>query len=457
MNVPTGYTALDMIGFTDKGVYNSATAYVKNDIVHYNGNLWKCLVDDTTAVTPAEGASWTVFLAEPTSAAEDIIATVEPSVVSTHQYTAGKQLILNDILYTVTAAVNIGDTLAVGTNIVASDTIVEQLTTKANTSSLATVATSGSYADLSNKPTLGTAAAKDVPDSGNASTTEVVMGDDTRLSDARNAADVYSWAKAANKPIYNGSEINTSAAQTGTAQSAVAATIASGTSMDAAIGDLLDNDVTINTDLGNVKQALSNEIIARSKLGAHNLLLLSLDEIKANNNGTWVGNVYTSSSGLEYTVNVDSQGYVTSIKLNGTAGASTEYLILTKTADFGDNISMNSYDLQNVNGYIMTDGNHTAFAYLFYNTAKLTGIRVNGGASFTNHIIYPMVRLETDKNETFETAVMTNQQLTDGATPKTLTPTTLNTTLFDAVCSVNVKKMGKMVILSCELCSTTGT
>ncbi len=42
-----------------------------------------------------------------------------------------------------------------------------------------------SYSDISGTPTLGTAAAKDVPTSGNASTTQVVMGDDTRLSDSR--------------------------------------------------------------------------------------------------------------------------------------------------------------------------------------------------------------------------------------------------------------------------------
>ena len=66
---------------------------------------------------------------------------------------------------------------------------------------------SGAYSDLTGKPTLGTAAAKDVPASGNASTTEVVMGDDTRLSDARPASDVYSWAKAATKPTYTASEV----------------------------------------------------------------------------------------------------------------------------------------------------------------------------------------------------------------------------------------------------------
>ena len=52
-------------------------------------------------------------------------------------------------------------------------------------SSLATVATTGAYSDLSGTPTLGTAAAKDVPVSGNASTAQVVLGSDTRLTDAR--------------------------------------------------------------------------------------------------------------------------------------------------------------------------------------------------------------------------------------------------------------------------------
>ena len=63
------------------------------------------------------------------------------------------------------------------------------------------------YNDLTNKPTLGTASAKDVATSGDASTTQVVMGNDSRLTDARNAADVYSWAKAATKPTYTASEV----------------------------------------------------------------------------------------------------------------------------------------------------------------------------------------------------------------------------------------------------------
>ena len=62
MNVPTGYTELDLIGYTDKGAYSAAAAYVKNDIVHYQDNLWRCLIDDTTGITPAEGQSWTIFI-----------------------------------------------------------------------------------------------------------------------------------------------------------------------------------------------------------------------------------------------------------------------------------------------------------------------------------------------------------------------------------------------------------
>lgn len=66
---------------------------------------------------------------------------------------------------------------------------------------------SGAYSDLTGKPTLGTAAAKDVPSSGNASSAQVVMGNDSRLTDSRNAADVYSWAKASTKPSYTANEV----------------------------------------------------------------------------------------------------------------------------------------------------------------------------------------------------------------------------------------------------------
>ncbi len=42
-----------------------------------------------------------------------------------------------------------------------------------------------SYTNLTNKPALGTAAAKDIPATGNAAATQLVLGNDSRLSDAR--------------------------------------------------------------------------------------------------------------------------------------------------------------------------------------------------------------------------------------------------------------------------------
>jgi len=55
---------------------------------------------------------------------------------------------------------------------------------------------------------LGTASTYDVAESGNASTSQVVKGDDTRLTDARPASDVSDWAKQPTKPSYNASEIS---------------------------------------------------------------------------------------------------------------------------------------------------------------------------------------------------------------------------------------------------------
>ena len=77
-------------------------------------------------------------------------------------------------------------------------------------------------------PTLGTAASKDVPSSGNATTTQVVMGNDSRLSDARSASDVYSWAKAASKPSYTASEVGAIATTAKGAASGVAELDANG-------------------------------------------------------------------------------------------------------------------------------------------------------------------------------------------------------------------------------------
>lgn len=66
---PTGYTALDLIGFTDRGPYDPDANYVRNDLVHVGNSTWRCKIDDTTGITPTEGANWTIFIESATSLA----------------------------------------------------------------------------------------------------------------------------------------------------------------------------------------------------------------------------------------------------------------------------------------------------------------------------------------------------------------------------------------------------
>ena len=268
MSAPSGYTALDFVGFTDKGTYNTSSTYMRNDLVHYGGNIMRCLVDNTTNVTPVAGANWELWVGasanlaertiaplennpadvaygvgrqiiyddwlweviapiavgdalidyavDPTNAnikksapvetqllavkaeadaTDNMIAPTEASASSSSAaYSVGDQLILNNILYDVTAAIQIGDALTTGTggNIAAADTLTDQLNAKANSSdlaavatsgaysdlsgtpTLATVATSGSYNDLSNRPTLGTAASKNSTNAVTSGSTDLV-------------------------------------------------------------------------------------------------------------------------------------------------------------------------------------------------------------------------------------------------------------------------------------------
>ena len=70
------------------------------------------------------------------------------------------------------------------------------------------VAVSGNYSDILGRPSLGTASALDAPlTGGDASETQVVLGNDSRLFDARPSSDVPSWAKQPSKPIYSSAEI----------------------------------------------------------------------------------------------------------------------------------------------------------------------------------------------------------------------------------------------------------
>lgn len=147
MNVPSGYTALDLIGFTDRDDYSSTANYVKNDLVHYNGRVWKCLIDDTTGITPVEGANWTVWIDEAAylSGLADVTIT-NPTNGQVIRYNSQSEKWEN---------VGVDSTPASGSaNLVQSGGVATQLANKANSEDLARVATSGNYQDLNNLPTL---------------------------------------------------------------------------------------------------------------------------------------------------------------------------------------------------------------------------------------------------------------------------------------------------------------
>ena len=98
----------------------------------------------------------------------------------------------------------------------------------------------GAYGSLSGKPTLGTAAAKDVASTGDASSSQVVLGNDSRLSDSRT-------------PTAHNQASNTITAMTGYSKANSASAIAATDSLNTAIGKLekaLDGKGTSNLTIG---------------------------------------------------------------------------------------------------------------------------------------------------------------------------------------------------------------
>jgi len=85
--------------------------------------------------------------------------------------------------------------------------VVDQTYDASSTNAQSGTAVASAVSGKVDTSSLGTAAYKNVPVSGNASVTQVVMGGDTRLSDSRAASDVYPWAKKVDKPTYTASEV----------------------------------------------------------------------------------------------------------------------------------------------------------------------------------------------------------------------------------------------------------
>ena len=163
-----------------------------------------------------------------------------------------------------------------------------------------------------------------------------------------------------------------------------------------------------------------------------NLLRVSLESIKsANTSGTWSGNNYTWNN-ITYSVLLDSNNNISAIKANGTAN-DRSYLIICNNLVLAD-ISAEYY----LTGYVGTNSIETGISYYFVRYSsqavanfvtsssglKFTpndGISVvwnfPSGQSASNEMCYPMIRLATIEDDTFEPYnPLTDIQLTFGQT-----------------------------------------
>ena len=62
MAAPQGYTALGLVGYTDKGTYLASATYNRYNVVLYNGSSYVAIKDGITGVTPSnDGVNWRLF------------------------------------------------------------------------------------------------------------------------------------------------------------------------------------------------------------------------------------------------------------------------------------------------------------------------------------------------------------------------------------------------------------
>ena len=187
------------------------------------------------------------------------------------------------------------------------------------------------------------------------------------------------------------------------------------------LGDLF-NDV--DSEVGNVKQALSDEVVTRASLGAHNLAPITLKSAidNASSSGSWSGNVYTVA-GMTFTFNSSENGYVDSVVVGGTpTGSNNKFFKMLG----GLKLPAGTYILSGcpsggTAGYTLYVGDGTTNYFDEGNGKQFTtdgtkefavSIRVLGTYSLTSNLTFrPMIKKVEDADPTFRPYVPTNAEL----------------------------------------------
>lgn len=384
---------------------------------------------------------------------------------------------------------NVGNFKAVSTEANQGLTTTEKANARSNIGA-GTSSFDGNYNSLDNKPTLGTAAAKDIPASGNASTSEVVMGNDTRLTDSRNAKDVSEWAKAPTKPTYTASEVglgnvgNFKAVST-EANQGLTATEKANAKANLDLGTAAEKDIPVSGNassgqvvMGNdtrltdsrpssdvvqtydstsevpisgkgVSEALGTVVPSKTASGnpidiydgansalpkcvsaitgsqdlhgydkpwvggaGKNKCISVLSDIKTKNtSGTWSGNSYTQSE-ITFTVNIDNGNNVIGFNVSGTATDQIDFYIVGASNSYesmgledaryrmnGGDALANIYIKKKGGGSAKSDSDEdVTFSSLATDTYRVF-IRVNNGVEIATPVtVYPMIRLETESS-----------------------------------------------------------
>ena len=176
--------------------------------------------------------------------------------------------------------------------------------------------------------------------------------------------------------------------------------------------------IALTSDLDSRVDWVSNGII-----GAKNAFAITLDILKkSNTSGTWNDNAYTINN-IVFTVNLDTNGNVTSITANGLAsgdasltiglfGIANGDYILSGCPAGGNESSTYFVALGDGVNRIATDiGSGRSFSVT---TNAISGlIRIKSGYNAQNLNFYPMIRLATDTDATFQPYAMTNLELTN--------------------------------------------
>ena len=282
------------------------------------------------------------------------------------------------------------------------------LSAKADTSALATVATTGNYNDLTNKPSLAAVA------------TSGLYSDLSGTPNLATVATSGSYNDLTNKPtiISYGTELPMSDTDNNKVTDVINA-ICELPTVKSSSGSIATFDTDLTENL--VDCVVDNSATTVTRCGK-NFLPMTLANIKSiNTSGTWSDNSYTYN-GVTYTLSVDENDNIISIQTMGTSSANSILTLANKSmvssifdatgendlilngCALGGSISTYKIQMWRTTGVLVDSGNGVTLPYNALDGATNWNIAlsIENNQNVNNKTFYPMIRLATESDSTFE-------------------------------------------------------